>query len=147
MKVLLDECVTSYLKKDFAGHEVYTVADAGFKGLKNGRLLQAASGRYDVLVTVDQNLQYQQNVHPLDLAVIVLKAYRSTYPLLKIIMPRVLDTLKSIKRGQVVVLAAETPALKIHEQPTSMTKPITAFPTIAGKKTQLTIGGEGPPLM
>lgn len=62
MKVLLDECVTHYLKRDFAAHEVLTVEEAGFKGLKNGQLLQAASGEYDVLITVDQNLHYQQNL-------------------------------------------------------------------------------------
>jgi hypothetical protein len=62
MKVLLDECVTRYLKRDFTGHEVLTVEEAGFRGLKNGRLLQAASGQYEVLVMVDQNLQYQQNL-------------------------------------------------------------------------------------
>ena len=44
MKVLLDECVTRYLKRDFIGHEVLTVEEAGYKGLKNGQLLQAASG-------------------------------------------------------------------------------------------------------
>ncbi|HJW86614.1 MAG TPA: hypothetical protein VJ440_08280 [Candidatus Brocadiaceae bacterium] len=43
MKVLLDECVTRYLKRDFIGHEVLTVEEAGYKGLKNGQLLQAAS--------------------------------------------------------------------------------------------------------
>jgi hypothetical protein len=62
MKVLLDECVTRYLKRDFVGHEVLTAEEAGFKGLKNGRLLKAASGEYEVLLTVDQNLQYQQNL-------------------------------------------------------------------------------------
>jgi predicted nuclease of predicted toxin-antitoxin system len=56
MKVLLDECVTRHLKRDFTGHEALTVDEAGFKGLKNGQLLQAASGQYDVLVTVDQNI-------------------------------------------------------------------------------------------
>jgi hypothetical protein len=83
MRVLLDECVTRYLKRDLAGHEVSTVEEAGFKGLKNGRLLQAASGQYDVLLTVDQNLQYQQNLSAYSLAVILLKARRSTYPMLK----------------------------------------------------------------
>jgi hypothetical protein len=39
MKVLLDECVTKHLKRDFPGHEVSTVEEAGFKGLKNGQLL------------------------------------------------------------------------------------------------------------
>ncbi len=105
MKVLLDECVTHYLKRDFAAHEVLTVAEAGFKGLKNGRLLQAASGQYDVLVTVDQNLQYQQNLKTLAVAVVVLKAKRSTYPMLKPLMPQVLEILEKIKPGEIVVVS------------------------------------------
>ena len=105
MKVLLDECVAHYLKPDFATHEVLTVAEAGFKGLKNGRLLQAASGQYDVLVTVDQNLQYQQNLKTLAVAVVVLKAKRSTYPMLKPLMPQVLEILENIKPGEIVVVS------------------------------------------
>ncbi len=101
MKVLLDECVTRYLKRDFTGHEVLTVGEAGFKGLKNGRLLQAASAQYDVLVTVDQNLQYQQNLNTFTIAIIVLKAERSTYPMLKPLIPRVLETLEKIKSGEI----------------------------------------------
>ena len=62
MKLLLDECVTRHLKRELAGHEVHTVEDAGFKGLENGDLLKAASGIYEVLITVDQNLPYQQRV-------------------------------------------------------------------------------------
>ena len=104
MKVLLDECVTRYLSRDFAGHEVLTAEDAGFKGLKNGRLLQAASGQYDVLVTVDQNLQYQQNLKTFELAIIVLKAKRSTYPMLKPLMPQVLETLEKIKPGEIIIV-------------------------------------------
>jgi Domain of unknown function (DUF5615) len=56
MKLLLDECVTRHLKRDLTGHEVHTVEEAGFKGLENGDLLKAASGVYEVLITVDQNL-------------------------------------------------------------------------------------------
>jgi hypothetical protein len=105
MRVLLDECVTRYLKREFAGHEVLTIEEAGFKGLKNGRLLQAASGQYDVLVTVDQNLQYQQNMKTFAVAVIVLKAKRSTYPLLKPLMPQVIETLAKIKPGDVIIVS------------------------------------------
>ena len=56
MKLLLDECMPRRLKKAFAPHEAFTVEDAGFKGLKNGRLLREASSNYDVLITVDQNI-------------------------------------------------------------------------------------------
>src|SRR2546429_2434910 len=105
MKVLLDECVTRYLKRDFAGHEVLTVEEAGFKGLKNGRLLQAASGQYEVLVTVDQNLQYQQNLKNFTVAIIVLKAKRNTYLLLKPLMPQVLEVLEKIKPGEMIVVS------------------------------------------
>ena len=105
MKVLLDECVTHYLKRDFAACEVLTVEEAGFKGLKNGRLLEAASGQYDVLVTVDQNLQYQQNLQNFSVAVIVLKAKRSTYPMLKPLMPKVLEILETIKAGEIIVVS------------------------------------------
>lgn len=72
MKLLLDECVTRYLKREFAAHEVHTVAEAGFKGLENGNLLRAASGKYDVLITVDRNLPYQQNLTDLEIAILVL---------------------------------------------------------------------------
>jgi hypothetical protein len=105
MRVLLDECVTRYLKRDFTGHEVVTVEEAGFKGLKNGRLLQAMSGGFDVLVTVDQNLQYQQNLSAYTLAIVVLKARRSTYPMLKPLMPEVLERLETVKPGEVVVVS------------------------------------------
>jgi predicted nuclease of predicted toxin-antitoxin system len=104
MKVLLDECVTRYLKRDFVGHEVLTAEEAGFKGLKNGRLLQAASGQYEVLVTVDQNLQYQQNLKNFAIAIIVLKVKRSTYPMLKPLMSQVLKTLEKIKPGEIVAV-------------------------------------------
>ena len=74
------------------------------KGLKNGRLLKAASGQYEVLVTVDQNLQYQQNLKTFAVAIIVLKAERSTYPMLKPLMPQVLETLAKIKPGEIIVV-------------------------------------------
>jgi hypothetical protein len=105
MKVLLDECVTRYLKLDFPGHEVLTLEEAGFKGLKNGQLLQAASGQHEVLVTVDQNLQYQQNLKNFAIAIIVLKAKRSTYPMLKPLMPMVLETLEKIKPGEIIIVS------------------------------------------
>jgi hypothetical protein len=79
MKVLLDECVTRKLGNDFSGHEVHTVEQAGFKGLKNRQLLTAAAGHYDVLVTVDRNIHHQQNLKLFRIAILVLAAKRNSY--------------------------------------------------------------------
>ena len=75
----------------FEPHDVLMVEEAGFKGLKNGRLLESASGQYDVLVTVDQIFSIKDNLQNFSVAVIVLKAKRSTYPMLKPLMPKVLE--------------------------------------------------------
>jgi hypothetical protein len=102
MRVLLDECVTRYLKRDFVGHEVTTVTEAKFNGLKNGRLLSAASGQYDVLVTTDQNLRYQQNLELYQLSILVLIAKRNSYAYLKPLLPKALEALTRIKSGEVI---------------------------------------------
>ena len=88
MKLLLDECVTHSLRRDLAGHEVHTVEGAGLKGLENGELLKAAVGVYDVLITVDQNIPYQQNLCGLPIAILILAARRNSYARLKPLMPQ-----------------------------------------------------------
>ena len=107
MRLLLDECVTNYLKPEFTGHDVLTVDEAGLKGLKNGKLLEAATGRFDVLVTVDQNLRFQQNLEKYLISVLVLKARRTSLPFLKPLMPKALLSLESIKPGDLVVVSSE----------------------------------------
>jgi len=62
MRILLDESLPRRLKTEFVGHEVATVAERGWSGVKNGELLTLAAERFDVFVTADQNLQYQQNL-------------------------------------------------------------------------------------
>lgn len=78
MRLLLDECVPKRLKREFPGHEVRTVPEAGWAGFKNGALLRAADGRFDVLVTVDQGVQYQQNLAGLRISVVVMVARATT---------------------------------------------------------------------
>ena len=107
MRLLLDECVTNYLIPEFVGHEVSTVDEAGFKGLKNGKLLEAATGRFDVLVTVDQNLRFQQNLEKYLISILVLRARRTSLPFLKPLMIQALRSLESIKPGEVVVVSSE----------------------------------------
>ena len=102
MKLLLDECVTRHLKRDLAGHEVHTVEVAGFKGLENGDLLRAASGAYEVLLTVDRNLPYQQNIAGLNIAILIPAAKRNSYVRLKPLIPRALSALETMKVGDVI---------------------------------------------
>ena len=103
MKLLLDECTPKRLRFDFSGHEVHTVQEAGLKGLKNGALLQIASSRFDVLITVDQNIPFQQHLPNLQIAIVILVARSNRYSELRMLIPKVQEALASIKPGDVVM--------------------------------------------
>ncbi len=70
MRVLLDESLPRRLKHELAEHEVKTVPEVGWAGKKNGELLRLAEPDYDVFVTMDRQLPFQQNLAALDLCVI-----------------------------------------------------------------------------
>ena len=74
MRVLLDECVDWRLLREIDGHAVKTARQMGWNTIKNGELLALAAKEFDVFVTVDRNLSFQQNVSALLIAVIVLRA-------------------------------------------------------------------------
>lgn len=102
MRVLLDECVPRGLRAELPGHEVKTVADAGWAGVKNGALLQLAATRFDVLLTVDRNLEYQQNFAGLTIAVIVIDTPSNDIEVLRPLMSKVRDALPKVKPGVAV---------------------------------------------
>ena len=62
MKILLDECIDRRLAKEIEGHEVVTVPHVGWAGIQNGELLRLAQAQFDVFVTVDRNLPFQQHL-------------------------------------------------------------------------------------
>ncbi|MBI2066836.1 MAG: DUF5615 family PIN-like protein [Deltaproteobacteria bacterium] len=93
MKILLDECLPRRLKKLLGQHDVVTVPEKGWSGTKNGALLQLAASEFDVFITVDKNLQYQQNLKEAPLAVVVLVAADNKIETLTPLMPKVLDAL------------------------------------------------------
>jgi predicted nuclease of predicted toxin-antitoxin system len=101
MRVLLDECVPRALRREFAGHEVKTVAEVGWAGVKNGELLQMAAQRFDLLLTVDRNLEYQQSFAGLELAVVVIHASSNDIAVLRPLMPAVLAAFADTKPGTV----------------------------------------------
>lgn len=75
--------------------------EAGFGGLENGELLRAAAAEYDVLITVDRNLPFQQNVASLPIAVLVLLGSGITYADLRSLIPQVLDKLAATSPGEI----------------------------------------------
>jgi hypothetical protein len=102
MKLLLDECTPKRLKRDFTGHQAYTVDEVGLKGFKNGDLLRVAAGQFDVLITVDRKMPFQQNPAASQLALVILIADPNRYPELKLLVPKTLKALERIKAGDVV---------------------------------------------
>ncbi len=61
MRIIIDECLPIKLHSHIEGHDVETVLYAGFSGLENGKLLAAIDKDYEVFITIDSNLEYQQN--------------------------------------------------------------------------------------
>ena len=80
MRLLLDENMPKRLKEDFADHEIYTVRDKGWQGIKNGQLLKLLlENQFDALLTFDKNLAFQQNFSKYTIAVFVLNASINSY--------------------------------------------------------------------
>lgn len=102
MKVLLDECVPRRLKRLIIGHEVTTVPEMGWASIKNGRLLRLAELSFEVFVTLDQNLEYQQNLDSYQIAIVVLVAKTNQFKKLRLLVPSLLETLESAKAGGMV---------------------------------------------
>jgi len=99
MRVLLDACVPRGLRKELSGHEVKTVAEVGWASVKNGMLIQLASKEFDVLLTVDRNMEYQQNFSGALLAVVVIHSLSNDITVLRPLMPAVLEAISKVKPG------------------------------------------------
>jgi len=102
MKVLLDECLDWRLRRDLPGHEIKTVQEMGWDGIKNGRLLELAEAEFQVFITGDRNLSFQQDVTQFKIAVVVLHASSTQLHQTLPLMSKVLALLPTLKPGQVV---------------------------------------------
>ncbi|HEX2272238.1 MAG TPA: DUF5615 family PIN-like protein [Pyrinomonadaceae bacterium] len=102
MNILIDECLDWRLCRAISEHHCSSVRDVGWEGLTNGRLLEKAQAKFDVFLTGDRNLSFQQNLTRFDIAVIVLESRSTrlidTLPL----MPQVITSLETIQAGQVI---------------------------------------------
>lgn len=99
MKVLLDECVDWRLARDIVGHDVKTARQMGWNTIKNGELLALAVERFDVFITVDRNLSFQQNLMSLPIAVVVLQAKTNRLADLRPLVPKLLAAIEFARPG------------------------------------------------
>ena len=104
MKILLDECVDWRLSRLITGHEVKTARQMGWATIKNGELLALASQRFDVFVTVDRNLSFQQNIASFSVAVVVLRASSNRLAELQKLVPALLAALESPLPGVAITI-------------------------------------------
>jgi hypothetical protein len=100
VKLLLDECIDRRLAKDIEGHDVRTVPQMGWAGIKNGELLTLAESEFDVFITVDRNLSFQQNLPKFNIAVLVLHAPSNRLADLRTLAPQILSTLPTLTKGK-----------------------------------------------
>jgi len=106
MRVLLDECLPRRLASELLAHDVVTVPEMGWAGKSNGELLDLARGHFDVFLTVDQGVAYQQNLGGAQVAIVVLVARSNRFEALRPMIPRTLNVLATIQQGEVVTVIA-----------------------------------------
>ncbi len=104
MYILIDECLPKKLKQELHGYTVFTVQEKGWSGIENGDLLHLAEKEFDVWLTADKNIEYQQNLDRFDIAIIVLVTYRNRLDALLPLMPQLHEVLKSILPQQIVYI-------------------------------------------
>ncbi len=106
MRVLLDENLDRRLKKAFDEElEVLTVTERGWSGKKNGDLLRLAEKEFDVFVTMDRNLEYQQDLHGFDLGIVLVTAKSNRRKDVEPLMPEVGRALSRVQAGELVIVA------------------------------------------
>lgn len=105
MRVVFDICVPRPLRKHLPGHEVRTAQEMGWDTLQNGDLISAAEPLFDVLITSDQNLKYQQNLSARKLAIVVLPT--NYLPDVLRVAPKVAQVLTEICAGDFIEIKAD----------------------------------------
>lgn len=105
MKLLWDECIDRRLARELVDCEVRTVPQMGWAGIKNGQLLTLAETEFDVFITVDRNLSFQQNLPQFNIAVIVLQSPSNRLADLKPLAPKILAAVATVAKGQATVIS------------------------------------------
>lgn len=95
MKIIIDECVPHIVKKRLPERQIKTVQEMGWAGVKNGELLELVEAEFDVFVTSDKNLRYQQNLQKRTIAILLLPS--NQVPIVENLLPQIDKALETIK--------------------------------------------------
>lgn len=105
MKILLDECMTKHLKSHLTDQEVLTVREMQWGGIKNGKLLAlCVEHGFEMLLTIDKNLQYQQNLDKYALIIVVLNSFTSKIEELELFLPTFRAQFLSFEKHKVYLI-------------------------------------------
>ena len=105
MRILIDECIDDPFRNSFPGHDCQTARYAGLAGLENGELLKAAeTAKFDVFLTVDQGLEYQQNLAGRKIAILIFRTKSNRLKNLLPLVPACLARIASIQPGQLIII-------------------------------------------
>jgi hypothetical protein len=107
VRILLNESLPRPFARLLPEHDVWTVAAMGWTGKRNGAFLQLAAAEFDALLTADQNLEHQQNLGALPIAVIVLVAPTKRIQSPRPLVPALLQTLQTLAPRRLVRVGAE----------------------------------------
>src|SRR5260221_11995998 len=102
MRVLIDECLNWRICRTLAGHYCASTQKMGWSGLTNGALLKQAEQEFDLLITGDRNLSFQQVVSTFNVSVVVLHAESTQLHHTILLMPKVVSLLATLKPGEIV---------------------------------------------
>lgn len=102
MRVLIDECMPHKFKLCLRPHDCRTVPEAGLAGTKNGELISLAEGRFDVLVTLDKGLEFQQNLAGRKIAILLIRSKSNRMADLQQHVSACLAAIESIQPGQLL---------------------------------------------
>jgi predicted nuclease of predicted toxin-antitoxin system len=102
MRILLDECVNPRVKEAFPNHEAKTVKEMGWGGITNGKLMALGQQSFDVFITVDQNLEHQQNLAKLSIGIVVVAVPDNNIKYFRPIFPEMLTAAESVRAGEVI---------------------------------------------
>jgi len=101
MRVLLDEQLPIDLSRSLRGHAVDTVVGRGWAGVKKGDLLRRMSGHYDVLITMDRGIEFQQPIPTLPFGIVIVRAASNRMHHLRPLVPAILAAVAAIKLGRI----------------------------------------------